>query len=769
MKIYIDFSKQAITKIDSDVAYVGDVYSNVFELLFFNYGDNADWFPTMSQLAPNGREAGDFSADALGENETYDYVENDITYKRYTFTIGDGWVRMKGRSNFFIWVNNLVDSNTLQRKCYGKVSVVLNESTDNYFIQDAYFNPKVKEYIDNTIGDDLDSYKSTIDEEVESQNATIASLMQASPSVFDTASNIGNLQENKGVAVATDTGYIYYWDSTLTTPAYVSSGLQYNSLSGYVKHSGNQLQDGNGNNIYPVLNDGQVTLDKIDGNIIKTNNPEYHLIADLTWEDGYINPSGNLVPSTSYSHTEFIEIDEVYSMGVFPPTSYTGLSFYDKNQNPISTVQLGNNPVNVPYNTRYIKVSQVNTSISKTAYIIYSKKFLNPNCLANVDCSSLSQSKIVIASDNIFNKNTCMVGVYVESQGNLNPNADFVASDFIYVKDKTYITTSVGCIVTWFSDTFGYQSLNDSRGNTLISVPSTAYYCRLSFQLSRSSVDDFHANFGNILLPYDTYKIKYMLVDCLPDNFVVVDKNGTGQYKTITEAVYNAVDGTTIFIKSGNYEDEIIKCWGKTIHLIGESRNQVIISNTTGDYAKPPIEMGAGTLKNLTIIAKENSQFTGTHDYAVHVEDNNLANKKLLIENCTIKSEINSSLGMGMRGGCSVELRNSHFESISNSAIFVHDAANSTYAGIQDLLVSDCKLYVTSSWSAVRFDSQEVTETTVNVTMINNLMRILNNPTAQGVNLRNAISNTPASNFSELINWNLTLYSFNNNYTVFNT
>lgn len=252
MKIYIDFSKQAITKIDSDVAYVGDVYSNVFELLFFNYGDATDWFPTMSQLAPNGREAGDFSADALEEDETYDYVEDDITYKRYTFTIGDGWVRMKGRSNFFIWVNKLVDSNTsLQRKCYGKLMVTLNESTDNYFIQDAYLNPKVKEYIDNTIGDDLETYKATIDEEVEAQNETIASLIQASPSVFDTASNIQLLQENKGVAVATDTGYIYYWDSTLSTPAYVSSGLQYNSLATYTKHSGNQLQDENNVDFYP--------------------------------------------------------------------------------------------------------------------------------------------------------------------------------------------------------------------------------------------------------------------------------------------------------------------------------------------------------------------------------------------------------------------------------------------------------------------------------------------------------------------------------------
>ena len=115
MKIYIDFSKQAITKIDNSVAYVGDVYSNVFELLFFNYGDAVDWFPTMSQLAPNSREAGDFNSDALDVDETYDYVEDGVTYMRYTFTIGEGWVRMKGRSNFFIWVNK--NQNESRRHC----------------------------------------------------------------------------------------------------------------------------------------------------------------------------------------------------------------------------------------------------------------------------------------------------------------------------------------------------------------------------------------------------------------------------------------------------------------------------------------------------------------------------------------------------------------------------------------------------------------------------------------------------------------------------
>lgn len=249
MKVYIDLQKLAISKVVDGTSpeYTGDINSNVFEILFFNY-DNTNWFPTMSQLAPNGRQAGDFEADSLGVGETHDYTEDGVNYQRFTFTMGSAWVLMKGRSNLFIWYNVL--DGAVIKKCVGKLNVMLNESDDNYFISNPTFNPAVKDYMDGLASDIEDN----LNDKVDAQNATIASLSQASPSVFDTAANIQLLQENKGVAVATDTGYIWYWDSTLTTPAYVSSGLQYNSLANYTKHSGNQLQDANGNNIYPDVN-----------------------------------------------------------------------------------------------------------------------------------------------------------------------------------------------------------------------------------------------------------------------------------------------------------------------------------------------------------------------------------------------------------------------------------------------------------------------------------------------------------------------------------
>jgi hypothetical protein len=215
----------------------------------------------MSQLAPNGREAGDFTADALGVGESHTYVEDGKTYLRFTFTMGATWVLMKGKSNFYIWMNRL--NGTVLKKCVGMVNVMIDQSTDNYFIADVTFNPNVKAYIDAEI------------------DAIEAQLGDGSPKYFDTAANILAQTEDKGLAVATDTGAVYYWDND--TEAYVASGLQYTNLSAYytktqadallankadkstaITHTGNQLQDYSGNNIYPEIANNSVAPEKTD-------------------------------------------------------------------------------------------------------------------------------------------------------------------------------------------------------------------------------------------------------------------------------------------------------------------------------------------------------------------------------------------------------------------------------------------------------------------------------------------------------------------------
>lgn len=363
MKVYIDLQKLAISKVVDGTSpeYTGDINSNVFEILFFNY-DNTNWFPTMSQLAPNGRQAGDFEADSLGVGETHDYTEDGVNYQRFTFTMGSAWVLMKGRSNLFVWYNVL--NGAVIKKCVGKLNVMLNESDDNYFISNPTFNPAVKDYMDGLASDIEDE----LNDKVDAQNTTIASLSQASPSVFDTAANIALLQENKGVAVATDSGYIYYWDSTLTTPAYVNSGLQYNSLANYTKHSGNQLQDANGNNIYPVIDETKINNNTDDINNLLAEGKNIFDVANITTTSGkylnigsggestnvaylYTNEYISVKPSTTYYTNSWLKTNDAqYNLIILT-------CFYDIHKTFISGDSGANLSFTTPANCYYIRFS----------------------------------------------------------------------------------------------------------------------------------------------------------------------------------------------------------------------------------------------------------------------------------------------------------------------------------------------------------------------------------------------------------------------------
>ena len=183
MKIFIDWLKKAITKIEHDSElYVGNQFSNKFDVYFFNVGTDTDWFPTLTQLAPNGREAGPFSPDS--DSFTTTTIDN-VTYLTATFTMGTGYAFIKGVSSFFLYENRITTPHQT-KSVIGKFIVTLNNSDNGYFIDDPEFNPKVKEYVD--------------------KYSQLRFGGEASTSVIEA------LDSNQGVWLATDTGYYWYWD-----------------------------------------------------------------------------------------------------------------------------------------------------------------------------------------------------------------------------------------------------------------------------------------------------------------------------------------------------------------------------------------------------------------------------------------------------------------------------------------------------------------------------------------------------------------------------
>ncbi len=211
---------------------------------------------------------------------------------------------------------------------------------------------------------------------------------------------------------------------------------------------------------------------------------------------------------------------------------------------------------------------------------------------------------------------------------------------------------------------------------------------------------------------------------------LIVAQDGTGDFTTVTEAVNAAADGATVRILPGTYENEVIKAWGKTIYLAGTDRDNCIIKNATGSYSAPPLEMGAGSLRNLTIIASEapSTDENGFGNYAVHVEDDNLYDRELNISNCTLISYNNSALGAGLRGGCRLYLSQTQISGMgaNGSGLFFHDSDNPALTGRQEINLLDCT--VTSEGTgmyALAFDSQNMEGAKVVCRFVNTIVSTL--------------------------------------------
>lgn len=411
-------------------------------------------------------------------------------------------------------------------------------------------------------------------------------------------------------------------------------------------------------------------------------------------------------------------------------------------------------------------------------------KFINANwTTSNVLVSSDADSSIMhIKADNLTLESQQVFNVMLDNLIILEPNTTYTLSTSIIRGEATQIRANN--ISLNRRDTYASVALIEgalynvtpNKQYMTFTTPTdeTRFYFTFTFASGAWDCDiDLNINISKGSDPnYSQYGIVVDLNNTLPTieklfkhNIydIVVAKDGSGDYTNLTEAVENAKDFDTIYIKNGVYDNEIIKAWLKTVFIIGESREGVIIKNNTGAYDTPPIEMGTGMLKNLTVYAEGNAT-PSNKGYALHSESSVSASSCnfFILENCTFKSDYRQSWGMGMRGDTHYYARNCTFE-----RVYFHDCEHEYRATNQYIEFDSCNIVAKADETALLLQDQQMNGANIDLTFNRCLVKSENGAniqygkwTGSGIEWVSSLDDFPT--------WHLSTYSFGNSDNALN-
>jgi aspartate 1-decarboxylase len=251
-------------------------------------------------------------------------------------------------------------------------------------------------------------------------------------------------------------------------------------------------------------------------------------------------------------------------------------------------------------------------------------------------------------------------------------------------------------------------------------------------------------------------------------NYIIVSKDGSGDFTTVTDAVYSASDGDVIYIKKGTYDNEAVKAWGKNISIIGEDEYQTIIKNGFNDYYNPPLEMCKGYLSNLTLHQYDSGVTPPTETgagYGLHVEDDSMIDSAFTLNNVHCDSDKVPGAGIGLRPGCKLISNNCTFNGRDKGGLFFHDCANGN-VGNQFVSFKNCIISTESNGVSMVIHSQKMVGSLTTVEFINNVFSNSagNVPTIDCSNGTTFVGTaTTTYDFYDLVNFKKSPNNFGNN------
>lgn len=329
-----------------------------------------------------------------------------------------------------------------------------------------------------------------------------------------------------------------------------------------------------------------------------------------------------------------------------------------------------------------------------------------------------------IFGTNWFDQSNMLAGKWVSYEnGTINENPDYSCSQLTPIEENaTYHAKN-----STNGDQIAFYDINlDFIGGVLLSLQSdTEFHTPAGARFARyctetANLTPFYIVKDSAIMWKDTYHFR----GWYEGDEIIVAKDGSGYFTTLTEAASYAVDGDVIHVKAGVYDNEAVQLFGKTVTVYGDGCLNTIVKNGWNTYSKAPIEMTTGVLRDIQFYAYDggspSQDPSGATAYALHVDKDTSYGKTFLVERCIFISEKgNNAVGVGIYGGCDFIFRDCQFIGGVSTPFYVHDSTNIQYVGVMDLELYN-NTFVSFGNGCFGIDAARLNGTTVYLTACGN-------------------------------------------------
>ena len=251
--------------------------------------------------------------------------------------------------------------------------------------------------------------------------------------------------------------------------------------------------------------------------------------------------------------------------------------FYDANRNYIRYVSTPagseSRTWTYPDDTPAVYIGLTLISASSPAELCVTNNSSKSLLLAEINARKSADHRLDILDEqsakkeiiNRFNKATISAGKFISTaNGTLTSNESFFASDYINIKDLSSVTVSRTHIFGWYDANKNWighpDSMNSINNDLTVEVPENAEYLRFSAYnaaLDTAQVGESVSRYDYV--PYGIYTLPGLQINQSQiegeEEKIIVDASGSGDYTSLTQALYENVDSKIdIVVKPGTYD-----------------------------------------------------------------------------------------------------------------------------------------------------------------------------------------------------------------------